>query len=264
MLNGSRVLAFLAVAAAGCGAPVGAGSATESSSGGLSSCAPGAPLRGAPYDVTRSRFAFGSQPTRDDANGFERWVGVDGVVAIDASGGELGSLNGGAPEATLPDWSADPAALTAHVRAYFETFGVDACQDQSAQIDGGSGGRTVGIARAVDQIPVAESLAYARFDDADQSTSEGFFWPTVPADVVTNARALRDQLTDPTALAAYKAKLPAAAQGDGQVVIHHTSSFTTGTLRSAATYDVLESGGDLGQPSMDSFDADGNQVPNDW
>jgi len=230
----------------------------------VTGCGVGAPLTGAAYDVTKSRFAFGSTPVRDDANGFMRWVGDHGVVAIEVSGGEIGSLNGGAPEASLPDWSNDPTALGAHVTAYFESFGVNSCQVGDAQALGGSGGLTIDLVRSVDGITVSESLAYSRMDNQDQSTSEGFYWPTIPADVVTAARALHVKLADPTALAAYKAKLPADAQGDGVVNIHHTDAASTSPFAAAATYDVVMTAGLLGMPAVLSFDADGNPVTTIW
>jgi len=230
----------------------------------LTGCEVGAPLTGAAYDLTKSRFAFGSPPVRDDANGFMRWVGDHGVVAIEVSGGEIGSLNGGAPEASLPDWSSDPAALEAHVSAYFASFGVTSCQTASAQEFDGTGGRTISLPRSVEGIPVSESLAYARLDNQDQSTSESFYWPTIPAQVVTTARALHVRLADPTELAAYKAKLPADAQGDGSVVLHHTSSSSTTPFAAAATYDVVMSVGLLGLPAILSFDADGKPVSMTW
>jgi hypothetical protein len=237
---------------------------TGSTIGAVTGCEVGAPLTGAAYDVMKSRFAFGSTPVRDDANGFKRWVGVDGVVAIEAGGGEIGSMNGGAPETNLPDWSNDPTALGAHVTAYFESFGVSSCQVGDAQVLGGSGGLTIDLVRSVDGITVSESLAYSRMDSQDQSTSEGFYWPTIPADVVTSARAFHAKLADPTALAAYKAKLPADSQGDGVVNIHHTDAASTSPFAAAATYDVVMTVGSFGMPAALSFDADGNPVTTIW
>jgi len=255
------VLAWMGPACVGC-----AGSAIDGSaaSGDVTGCGVGAPLAGAAYDMTKSRFAFGSTPSEDDAYGFVRWVGVDGVVGFEQSGGELGILNAGAPEASLPDWSADTTALASHVTAYFVTFGVRSCQIGDAQVDSGSDGRTVLLVRSVDGINVGESLAYARFDSQDQSTSEAFYWPTIPADVVTSARAFQAMLADPTELAAYKAKLPADAQGDGLLILHHTSSSSTAPFAAAATYDVEPPPGPLGLGSTLSFDADANPVSASW
>jgi hypothetical protein len=258
------VVAFFAVAA-GCNTRLASsGSPNSGNTGGdLTSCQPGKDLAGAQYDVTKSHFAFGGPPVRDDSNGFVRWVGPDGVVAIETTGGELGVMNGGAAETNLPDWSTDPVALGAHVRDYFLSFGVAGCQMPQTQVLGGSGS-VISIARLVDGIPVAESVAYARFNNNEQSTSEGFYWPLVPAAVVDAARALRDRLADPTTAAAYKALLPAADQGDGQVLIHHTNSASTDAFASAATYDVTESGGVLGRGRTASFDATGHDVTTSW
>lgn len=263
MWCGRLALGCLGLVCFGCGSgPISPGSGAAT--GAVTGCEVGAPLTGAAYDVTKSRFAFGSTPVRDELNGFKRWVGVDGVVAIEASGGEIGSMNGGAPETNLPDWSSDPAALGAHVTAYFESFGVSACQVGDAQALGGSGGLTIDLVRSVDGVVVGESTAYARFNNQDQSTSEGFYWPTIPADVMTSARAFHNMLADPAQLAAYKAKLPADAQGDGAVVLHHTSSSSTTPFAAAATYDVVMSAGLLGLPAVLSFDANGNPVSMAW
>ncbi len=263
MWRGWAAIGWMSLACFGCG---GASLSTDgaSMSGAVTGCEVGAPLEGAAYDVTKSRFAFGSPPVRDDEGGFIRWVGNDGVVALEQSGGEIGSMNGGAPEASLPDWSNDPTALGAHITAYFESFGVAACQVGSAQANDGFGGRTILLARSVDGVAVAESLAYARFDNQDQSTSEGFYWPTIPAAAVTSARAFREKLADPVQLAAYKAKLPANAQGDGVLILHHTSETSPPPFTAAATYDVEPPPTILGAGATLSFDADGNPVSTAW
>jgi hypothetical protein len=262
MRSAWSVVGWASLACIGCGASPLAPNST-STSGAVTGCEVGAPLKGATYDITKSRFAFGSTPVRDNLNGFMRWVGVDGVVAIEKSGGEIGSMNGGAPEASRPDWSGDPVALGAHVTAYFESFGVSPCQVGGSQVNGGSGGRTILLWRSIDGMSVSESLAFARFDDQDQSTSEGFYWPEIPADVVTTARAFHARLTDPTALAAYQAKLPSDAQGDGVVNLHHTSSSSTSPFAAAATYDVETPPSEFGR-SILSFDADAKPVSAAW
>jgi hypothetical protein len=263
MRRGWSAVCWMSLACFGCGA----GSLSPdaaSATGAIDLCAAGAPLSGATYDLARSRFVFGSTPTRMDEFGLVRWVGDHGVVAIEPSGGEIGEMNGGAPEVGLPDWSSDPAALEAHARAYFASFGVASCQAPSAQVLDGSSGRTISLLRSVDGINIGESSAYARFNSQDQSTSEGFYWPMIPADVVTSARALHERLADPAQLAAYKTKLPTDAQGDGVVNLHHTSAASTSPFAAAATYDVYASGGQLGLGSTLSFDADGNPVANAW
>ncbi|HEY8079223.1 MAG TPA: hypothetical protein VIF62_34060, partial [Labilithrix sp.] len=159
--------------------------------------APGSALAGVAYDVTKSRFAFGGKPVQ---NGL-RWIGTDGTLVDDPYGTVIGIMNAKAPESALPDWSNDPTALTAHVVAYWEAMGVPACQIMRTQIlaeVGPSGGsRTVELQRGLEAIPIAESTAQARMNNADQSTFEQFRWPEIPADTVTSARAFRDVLADP-------------------------------------------------------------------
>jgi hypothetical protein len=274
-------LVLLSCLVSACGSSGG----TATTSTGLGACAAGQALAGSSYDVTKSRFAFGSTPVRMEAGGLVRWVGTDGALAIFPDGSEMGILNAGAPEANLPDWSTDSAALSAHVTDYFVSMGVARCQilgtgtngsaSGGGSIDGGTftssaGPTSVVLARGVEGIPVVESNAWAQFNTANQSIAEALYWPTVPAAVMTAARAFRDQLADPTALAAYKAKLPSDAQGDGKVVIHHSSSGSSAAFQVVTTYQVIQSipqdagpfggrfGGDL------NFDPNGNPVAANW
>jgi hypothetical protein len=248
-------------------------------------CFTGAALAGASYDVTKSRFAFGSVPSPVDAGSLVRWTGSDGVVAIFSDGSEMASLNAGAPEADLPDWSTDTSALAAHVGDYWVSMGVATCQIAGTGVDSSMGGggsvdggvtytsavqNTVGLQRVVDGISVVESVAVARFDVNDQTTSEAFYWPEIPAEVVSAAIALKNQLADPNALSAYKAKLPADAQGNGSVVIHHTNAGSTSAFQALATYQVVTQDlgdggeGDLFMAEDDNFDADGNPATLPW
>jgi plastocyanin len=264
--------------------PAGCSSGSESASGvtssvsGDASCAQGHALTGASYDITKSRFAFGAKPVAVDAGPLVRWTGSDGVVAIWTDGSEMASMNAGAPEANLPDWSRDGNALAAHVTAYFVSMGVATCQiaGTDGTYSGGGGGSVdggvtfqaatqtnVGLVRSIDGVPVVNSIAFARFDTSDQTTFETFYWPTIPADVVTAARAFHDKLAAPGALAAYKAKLPADAQSDGQVVIHHRVGGSSLPFTAVATYDTVQitpqnDGGEL------SFDPQGNPVMDNW
>jgi hypothetical protein len=168
-------------------------------------------------------------------------------------------MNADAPESALPDWSEDPDALAEHVRAYFISLGVEPCQIERSNILAGSGGRTVALARGIESIVVVESLAVAQIRSNDESTNEAFYWPAISADVLAKARDLRDRLADPALLASYKAKLPPEVQGDGMVVIHHTSGLSTHAFEAAALYDVTPAT-ELGLRGVRSFDADGNEV----
>jgi hypothetical protein len=122
---------------------------------------------------------------------------------------------------------------------------------------------TVALQRCINGVPVGESIAFARFDTDNQTTSEAFYWPTVPADVVTAALAFHDKLAAPGALAAYKAKLPPDAQGDGEVVIHHRVAGSSLPFMAVATYDTVRTT-PLGGSTGLSFDVDGNPVMDTW
>jgi hypothetical protein len=265
--TGERALKILALTVLGLGVNACSSDSTSSSPTNdpvaRASCQPGAELTGASYDISKSRFAFGSTPVAEHEATLTRWVGNDGVVAIFNNGFTLAALNGGAPEFSLPDWSSDPDALAQHVREYFVSMGVAPCQIGTPEIFGGSNGRIAGFVRVIDGIPVGESLANAKFDSQDQTTSENFYWPTIPADVVTTARAFRDRLADPAGLAAYKALLPAEAQGDGRVLIRHSDSSSTAPFASTAVYDVFVPNPD-GKGGNQDFDADGHPVTGPW
>jgi hypothetical protein len=253
-LSGIGLASILALASA-CSSPSTPSTTTPEQTGSgssASSCEVGAPLTGTTYDVARSKFAFGSAPTTKTEFGYAKWVGAHGTVAIAKNGSEIGAMNARALETDLPDWSSDTAALSDHVKDYFIALGVPSCQIETQGM-GGSSGQTIGLTRHIGGIAVVESVAYAKINRDDQSTSEGLYWPTVPADVVSAGRALRDRLLDPAALADYRAKLPAQARGEGSVVIHHSRATSdSGTFRAAAAWDVI-----VGNSYTSSFDADG-------
>jgi hypothetical protein len=84
---------------------------------------------------------------------------------------------------------------------YFVAMGVIPCQiagtGESGGIMGGGpiggGGTfvdspvTVRLQRGISGVRVVESLAVAQFDSNDQTTYESFYWPEIPAGVVTEA-----------------------------------------------------------------------------
>ena len=220
----------------------------------LHGCESGVDLAGASYAIEKSKFAFGSMPTKSESGGLTRWTGSQGVVAIFPSGSAMGLPNAGAPESAVGDWSSTEETPAEHVRAYFVSMGMASCQSMNTQTLGGSAGTTISVNREVSGIPVIGSTAYAQFNAHDLTTSEGFFWPTIPASVVTSARALQTQLSRASGLAAYKAKLPEPAQGEGQVVIHHSGGTAPGAFEAVASYDVIS-----GRSTL-SFDANGQPV----
>jgi hypothetical protein len=52
-------------------------------------CSNAGPLAGATYDITKSKFAFGSAPAAVNAGSLVRWTGSEGVVALFSDGSEM-------------------------------------------------------------------------------------------------------------------------------------------------------------------------------
>ena len=223
-------------------------------------CSPGQDLAGASYDLSKSRFAFGSSPVREDDSGLVRWVGSQGVVAIAPNGSAMAVPNGDSPALASPPLSLDAATIKAHTLAYFAAMGVTDCQVQDVSTSAGFAGTSVtslvaSLVRGIDSIAVSESQAWAAFTVDDQTTSESFFWPSISAAVVSAAVAFRNQLNDPQQLAVYKSRLPETARGEGSVAIHHSPPDSSSAIvKAIVTYDVLS-----GQSPL-SFDASGTLV----
>ena len=250
--------------------PPGSGSSTSGSPGASSSsgsittptpvdCEGG----GVAYDVTKSKFAFGSTPTAQTSpDGTTRWTGTNGVLVIAPNGLVTAGTNG----VSTDDWSDDHQALAAHVHDYFVSLGVPECQIWQADVHGGNVGTTIALRRKVDDFFLGESMAYAHMNRDDKTTDEGFYWPQIPAEALTSARAFRDRLATPDGLATYKAKLPTDAQGDGNVAFHHTSGAYM--LRqpkkpfvAMATWDVWPASP---SGSVRSYDENGQPVTMAW
>jgi hypothetical protein len=226
---------------------------------------------GVAYDVAKSRFSFGGTPIETKSASIDQWTGPDGALGVFSNGYTLATLAGDAPEADLPPLLATSAMIKDYVTDYFVGLGVSACQIQESRIlslgegslsgDAGDtdllGQVTVGLDRAIHGIPVVESIAMAEFDIDYQTTSETFYWPTIPSDVVSSALALQARTQTSVELASYKAKLPRDAQGSGRLLIHHTPGVATSSSFSAvAVYSVMS----LNDGSLLSFDVNGQAV----
>jgi hypothetical protein len=156
------------------------------------------------------------------------------------------------------------------VKEYFIGMGISDCQIVGTQIlassTSGTGidasyQRSVDCLRGIDgDIPIAESTALARINDEDRTNVETFFWPTLPASILILARAFKAETQDPTKLAAYKAKLPADAQGEGRVVIHHSTTWNMDPTKFVAfvSWDTVQGSTPV------SFNTDGAPVPQGW
>jgi hypothetical protein len=220
-------------------------------------CRPGHELTGAAYDITKSKFAFGGQPTESDEGPNKRWSGPQGELLILPFGAEA-SANANAPSTMAAVWPGESSALEKHVTDYFAAMGLARCQISSVGVfptlrNETLIARDVSIGRAIDGIAVAPSMANARFNADDLTVSETLTWPTIPAAVVSAARAFRTELASPSGLAAYQSKLPDVARGKGDVLILHSSPLA-GSMKAIVAWSTVEDGSPV------TFDTDGKPV----
>ncbi len=104
---------------------------------------------------------------------------------------------------------------------------------------GGPGGYQSVRERRIEDVPVVDSVAWARVNEQGQVGGEWVYWPAIPPEVIADARRLKEQLSRDSAKGAFLARLPVNVQA-GQVVIRHSSAIATGPFEAFASYDVVE------------------------
>ncbi|MDB4994960.1 MAG: hypothetical protein JWM74_2392 [Myxococcaceae bacterium] len=226
---------------------------------------------GAGYFHTRaaSKFALGSVVEEKAEFGYQKTVGTEGVFAVHiATRGAVGSPNAGAPCASRGPLA--PAEThAAAVRAYFMSGGL--ASNQITMVSTGSsasgGGSATGgpqtttltaytssLQRTVDGFPVVDSIAYASMNADSVVCSEQVDWPTIPPDVLADARELRTIIADAAKRSAFEARLPTTSK-DGKVVIRHSTSAQGKPTAAFAAYEVSGNG------TSRDFDANANELP---
>jgi hypothetical protein len=230
-------------------------------------------IPGFAQSMSTSKFQTGGAVTTSVSVGMTRWVGSNGVFAVDsANGSASGVMNGGVP---FTPYAGGRVAHEALVRAYFLGAGLPADQvgqvrtNTNARGDGVPGSPEVPtkfsyssiVTRSVSGILVGESHAWARLDVNGNVVAEGVYWPALDASAVSDA-VLISQTISGSGGAAYFAILPVAPalSGTGSVVIHHSSAFVeTTAFQDFGCYDVwIATEGGSGY--MRHFDKNGLEV----
>jgi hypothetical protein len=192
-----------------------------------------------------------------------------------ANGHEFGTQRRGSPLYTLAPYGNSPTEHGTAVLAYFESCGlptneVGGVLPRVGSLTVGQAGQAfqeVGpksyysaVTRAVQGIPIRDSVAWARMDVNGDVLREEVYWPSIPQGVIDNAVALQTQISTASGLAAYQSALPAGA-GQGSVVIRHSSAWAprVAPFEAYAVYDVTTSDGH-GSSSTIHYDAQGIQV----
>jgi len=148
------------------------------------------------------------------------------------------------PNANAPSAQAKPFSQSAehhhsHVVHYFQTSGLPIEQRGDVQVvtlmtqagrvaDAQLGhyprptliGYTSVIGRVLSGIPVADSHAWARFNERDEVVAEEVWWPELPKDLISEVDRFKTILRD--SLAEYRNRLPQDIDGSlGSLAIHH-------------------------------------------
>ncbi|MDC0746044.1 hypothetical protein [Polyangium mundeleinium] len=208
--------------------------------------------------IAMSLFSTGPAATSQLENGYQKVVGSEGVFATDSTNGAVLAIpNSGAHALSVGPYSISASEHNDRVRTYFVAAGIPADQIGSVSVHTmvERGGLVQDLIkpdapqlklvayysllnRAVDGIPVADSVAWARFNAEDVVVSETVFWPEIPGQAVADAKKMALTLADPSARAAFRAKLPVTDESEGHVVIRHSTHTWRGGFVAVASYDV--------------------------
>lgn len=208
------------------------------------------------HGVDRSKFVAGQTVRQRFADGYVRWEGDNGVFAVNpVSGAAVGTLTSARLAATEAAGTAPPSAEkhALMVRDYFLNAGVPA--DQIAGVDdltllAERGevrskeraqpviiGYISALRRQIGEVPVPDSVAWARIDERGVVLGEGVHWPAIPKRTIEDARELRALAADPARLRTVMTALPAEAT-DGKVAIRHTHAASRSAPIAVAVYVV--------------------------
>jgi hypothetical protein len=78
---------------------------------------------------------------------------------------------------------------------------------------------TTHLERSLGGVPVESSYAFAALDNGGRVITEGVYWPAIPANVVSNARAFAERLAAPRERTAFMTKVRKAAPGAGDTLL---------------------------------------------
>ena len=206
--------------------------------------------------------------------GYEKIAGARGTFATFAATRAARGVRSAPPSTGRRDiialnepqgFTDNPDTAMAATRDYFVSLGLSETEVGGTHVTttmGGSGkvGEELSVSknskfmwytghlnRAISEIPVESSYAFAAFDKNNVTITEGVWWPDIPIEVVQDAVDLRQSLADEAKrrdyLALIEGKEPGASDTEGEVRIIHTSATYDGEFTARAGYCVAISGG---------------------
>lgn len=223
------------------------------------------PVPGYRHTAAKSRFFAGESPARVkrvEENGFVKYQGINGVLAIDEVTGLTVAVqsNSHNKASRLSNTAVDSTSLlepeehNKRVLDYFVHAGLP--RNQVAEMHAntylsasGPTSKAISLQPRVDgyasilsrkagDFIVPDSVAWARMNMKGKVLGEWVYWPPIPSKVIDDARRLNELLNGPDRRE-YLSKLP-SVQKMGRVVIRHSSPFAGGAFESYASYDVVE------------------------
>jgi len=239
---------------------------------------------GAKYEhkMENSNFRLGTGERVEVQGVSERFVGDSGSFMVDTVTGATLAVRNPSQSGRLPrPLTQDPTEHSGIVQDYLLKAGVPANEVSGTHVTttmGGGGPRSSGVEpskstllwytthleRSLQGIPVEGSFAYAALDSAGEVITEGVYWPAIPANVVSNAEALKQKLDSPTERDAFLANVvkarPDAKEATGEVKIVHTSAGHHGDFEARAVYSAVVRSPNRGKAQLVRFDDTGALV----
>lgn len=232
------------------------------------------------HAIERSRFKVGDAVRHEQDGAYDRLIGSKGVFFRDTITNAVLAVPHAMPTELLPQPLTESAEQHNKVAAaYLLGAGVPAGEVSGTHVTttmmGGTdrgqpaSGKdrllwyTTHLERSVAGIPVESSFAYAALDSHGDVIEEGVHWPAIPADVVAEAVALKQQLgAEGRAgfLAAVESSEAGAGTAAGEVKIVHSPPTHHGAFEVRAVYTVNVAGKGTGMSRVLRFDGRGQRV----
>ena len=224
-------------------------------SGPIKTDAGGAP--GYQHGLDKSKFSTGANRHNVYEYGFVKVVGSEGTFAVDARNGLAVAI----PNATKTSkpatrwYTHEPDEHNRVVLDYFAAAGIPRTQvggvhattsmaasakgEQSSSAPQQVVGYQSVLERKAGDIPVIDSIAWARMNDKGEVLAEWVYWPAIPGKIVEDAKRLQAMLLRDSDRNAFVAKLPPGLQ-PGNAVIRHSSATSENPFETFASYDAFE------------------------
>lgn len=203
-----------------------------------------ADVAGYAHALPASRFALGPVMSEADENGYHKWIGTDGVFAIDnLNSASAGVPNGNSSIFAKKRFSLSGNAHGALVRDYFVANGLPPDQiglvQNLSQVEGGGPVESAASAeqklkayytvltRQVAGVPAPDSHAWAAVTESGEVIAEAVHWPPIPKESVARALAFASNMASMQYRADYLSRLSPSAQ-TGMVVIRHGTRLDRG------------------------------------